>query len=138
MSGILSAWTEVDNAIQNADSYLCSPSCPCNFNNTQVWTSNVNTLSIYNSWTKSSVGATKIQDCSGSGFSGAATTTVPTGTVTTQPSFAGIDQVRFAKYFALIEIKFSCTGFCKTSYIDPRTNLSTNPTKLIINTITSS
>jgi hypothetical protein len=110
--GVLEVWNKVDLYLSEVDSQLCSQNCPCKFNNTIGYTNNTNTLPYYTSWSKSTNGVIKFQECSqeiqnqvGVYYNKTSNNTNP------------INQNSFAEFFGQMETSFNCNGFCQLSYI---------------------
>lgn len=114
-NGIMEIWQDVDSYMINIDTYFCSDLCPCQFTNTGPFESNSTISPYYYQWKKTNPGAIQFQNCSQS---------VKDKTVAEYNASHNdtIDADLFADYFAEIENKFNCTGFCKTDYVSTVTN----------------
>jgi len=120
---ILNMYNNVDQYLQQVDQGLCSQACPCGINNTQSannWRSFY--PNVYNTWTinpQSSVNS--FGNCPSAVQSSAYNNAqrnyamINNNPGNYNPSFR---DNKFSGYWANIENKFQCTGFCNTTYIN--------------------
>ncbi len=115
--GLLEVYNKIDMYMAEVDSQLCSPSCPCKFNNVTGYVNNTNILPYYTLWSKEGNGSIQYQQCSDSVKNEVAKYYNQTSN-NTDP----IDQYTFGNFFNLIETTFECNGLCEVSYT-PRGSL---------------
>lgn len=115
--GVLDAWNDIDEYLIEVDTSFCSPDCPCYFDSPAEYATNTTVYPYYSQWTKGSFGAaTAFQNC---------TLTVQDNTLARyeelveEPGKFSADE--FAKYWQILETKFKCSGWCKTSYMNKNT-----------------
>ena len=137
-TGIMKMWDNVDVYLKFVDSLLCSDQCPCEmtkrirseFENDQL------AVNAYKQWKvvdyplldaydyvdlKEGVADERgfsFRKCSEWVKNEAELRYIENSNSTNH----WINRERFANYWNKLERRFNCTGFCKTSYIDPYTN----------------
>ena len=116
-TGVLDAWNNIDNYLQEVDQSFCGQNCICQITTPAVFsTSTVGTVaqSYNNDWlsSQSVTDATAFTNCTSNG--------IQTSTLSKSgmPS-SDFSQTLFATYWGAIENKFKCTGFCKLNYTRP-------------------
>lgn len=133
--GMLSIWNSVDNYLYSVDSLLCSPECPCYFNEKTAnhFASNSTTAPYYNMWdTRESYEyATKFQHCLPK-VQGLAKAEYSVSNAYFNHTF---DTKKFNDYYARIEKYFKCTGFCGTMYYNGKTQTNQKIVKYLFSDI---
>ena len=109
-TGILEAWNNIDNYLIAVDSKLCSLDCPCSITNVTGYLENSTALGNYVLWNKLGTN-TAFQNCSAVVQAEAAS--AYTGSSVNATS---LNTANFATYWALLENKFNCSGWCQTEY----------------------
>jgi hypothetical protein len=115
--GVLDSWNFIDQYLIEVDTSFCSDACPCYFESPAEYATNSTVYPYYAQWTKGpKYSATSFLDC---------TLTVQENTLTRYQNeveeadkFSADD---FAKYWEILEKKFECSGWCKTSYVNADT-----------------
>ena len=125
LTGVLEMWKNVDEYFIYANSVFCSPLCNCYISDTvetqfqrNKWTHSIytDTIQHYKNITSTDP-IISFQDCPE-----AAKMEVDRLYKSNPNNTAHeIDQEKFAKYWKGIEERFNCTGWCKTSFINPIT-----------------
>ena len=133
--GMYSIWNSVDNYLYSVDSLLCSPECPCYFNEKTAnhFASNSTTAPYYNMWdTRESYEyATKFQHCLPK-VQGLAKAEYSVSNAYFNHTF---DTKKFNDYYAKIEKYFKCTGFCGTTYYNGKTQTNQKIVKYLFSDI---
>lgn len=133
--GMLSIWNSVDNYLYSVDSLLCSPECPCYFDEKTAnhFASNSTTAPYYNMWdTRESFEyATKFQHCLPK-VQGLAKAEYSVSNAYFNHTF---DTEKFNDYYARIEKYFKCTGFCGTTYYNGKTQTNQKIVKYLFSDI---
>lgn len=112
--GVLNIWKGVDYYLQQVDQSFCTAACPCLINNTTGFTNNATVVGDYNTWNKNG-SFTAFQNCSQSVID---SVNVKYNSNPDTNKFP-INSTAFAQFWEKVEMRFNCTGFCNTTYINP-------------------
>lgn len=130
VTGIIETWANIDTYLLEVDSSFCSDNCPCGFSNPGRYTGNATVAPYFDTWNSTGY-ATAFQNCSVAVQQEAARRYAATPGGTNNP----IDTKSFAGYWAVLEEKFDCSGWCQTSYINPYTNANSQMFKYMFSSI---
>lgn len=135
-TGVLDAWNGLDFYFQEVDQAFCSSNCPCDITNATMFTSASQSVQdSYDQWytTDNVLYTTFVNNPEATNFTGCVANNVQNVTFASlqadliannSPTNATyFKQSLFAQYFADIETKFSCTGWC--AYTDYTRGLDT-------------
>jgi hypothetical protein len=135
--GVLYAWAAVDTYLVSVDQTLCSPECPCYMNTTTSlkYLSNTTATPYYSHWTKNTdnTSAIRFENCSATSKANVWNTYKNTNAYSNWT----LDQDLFAQYWSNVERKFSCNGFCSTSYWNPKTKTNMKMLKYLFSDISA-
>ena len=133
--GFLSIWNAIDSYMYAVDSLFCSDACPCYLNDTTsvYYSSNSSTAPYYNLWTTSDKTSSPIrfQDCKDEVIGQAKAEYYITNAYFNNT----FNDKKFYDYFANIEKKFKCTGFCGTNYFNGKTQTNQKIVKYLFSDI---
>jgi hypothetical protein len=116
-AGVLDSWNDIDKYLIEVDTNLCSAGCPCYFDSPAEYATNTTVYKYYSQWTKGSLdGAVAFQNCSSTVQDSALTKYK--AQITDPQNFSPDD---FSDYWEMLETKFECSGWCKTSYQNVKT-----------------
>jgi hypothetical protein len=126
----------IDAYLQNVDMNFCSNSCPCLIKNGLDYTLNSTANQYYQTWvtTDESYGANTFRQCPGIVKNNAYTRTV-----LENPNFDSkndFNENSFFDYFQRIEEQFSCSGWCRNTYLNANLNSQTTIYKYLFSGLT--
>lgn len=123
LTGVLEMWKNVDDYLIYVDSLFCSPMCPCTiiedlrtkYKEHYLFYEYSNTL--VDDGTKNTPFTFNFKNCSWAVRNEAFKRYMETQGATNHY----IEPNKFADYWSGLEQRFNCTGWCKTTYINPYT-----------------
>ena len=110
-------YSSADYFLQQADQGLCSPQCPCKFNNSTALDKFKQFYpQIEKTWSINSNGVTNFTNCSSQVQQNAYDTAQAKNKNQFANANSSFEIASFYSAWAAIENTFNCSGFCKTNY----------------------
>ena len=133
-SGVMEVWEGIDSYLQRVDQALCSPSCPCNIQNTVPFTTNQTVAPYFKNWnTTENYGASSFTNCTFAVQESAKKAAEKDDILFNKKK--DFNSELFAHYMYKLENKFGCAGWCNVTYVNDKTNAKTTMYKYLFSDV---